>query len=484
MQRFKLHLLLSAVALVIAAPLHAGVDGGDVVTVTDAEALAQDSKAYARAYGVSFEEAGRRMLLMHDSGNQTGQIEAANADQLAGAYFDHSNGFEYVVRVTGKAGKGPAKLERQAARAEARALRTALKDAEKDGAAAERRRERLGKKGLTEQELATAEQLIDSSQSAIVEFKTNAGKVEKVARQTIRSNRKAIADLLGIQKFGHGYNVRTGEYRIMITAQGAEAARLAAKKAELETLLGGPVALEIEATPTTLDHTRGGVALNIASTSTGHDCTSGFVGYEGTDRTKLGVLTAGHCRNSYYFKNPYDSSNYLVSVPANREAFNSGMDMQWMTAAHVAEGLFYADHSSSVRTVTGYRSRENTSDTGIFGTADGSFVCHYGKTTGQSCGEVYDKWAAPDYSGSGCSTGTTYVACDDEFVEVRNKVVAGETQLACYGGDSGGPWFAYGVAFGIHSGGSKTGSAPGQCTKAFYTPIEKANNINVTIFIP
>ncbi len=67
---------------------------------------------------------------------------------------------------------------------------------------------------------------------------------------------------------------------------------------------------------------------------------------------------------------------------------------------------------------------------------------------------VYDRYAAPRYD-KGCTTGTTYVACNDEYVEVRNKVVSGETQLACWGGDSGGPVFAYGVAFGIFSGSSK-----------------------------
>lgn len=74
--------------------------------------------------------------------------------------------------------------------------------------------------------------------------------------------------------------------------------------------------------------------------------------------------------------------------------------------------------------------------------------------------------------------------CNDVFVEVRNKVVAGETQLACGEGDSGGPWFANGVAFNIHSGCRYTGTRPGQTEAAFYTSIEKASALNVTIFIP
>ena len=90
---------------------------------------------------------------------------------------------------------------------------------------------------------------------------------------------------------------------------------------------------------------------------------------------------------------------------------------------------------------------------------------------------MIDTDAAPGYSCNGR-------VCNDVFVEVRNKVVAGETQLACGDGDSGGPWFANGVAFGIHSGCRFTGTRPGQTEAAFYTSIEKASALNVTIFIP
>lgn len=202
------------------------------------------------------------------------------------------------------------------------------------------------------------------------------------------------------------------------------------------------------------------------------------------------LLTAAHCPNTAIYKEP-DTSRYEIKVPAaNRERFSPTMDMQWMTATsgHAASGQFYADGGSTPRTVTGYRSYAEVNDTGFFGTSKCTFICHYGKTTGQSCGEVYDKTAAPDYgktsTTNGCALGSTYVACDDAFVEVRNKVVAGETQLACAGGDSGGPWFAYGIAFGIHSGGASRGTAPGQCDKAFFTPIERSTNIGVTIYIP
>nr|WP_137678008.1 hypothetical protein [Parerythrobacter lutipelagi] len=480
----KLLLSASCLSLFAAPAALASPDGGDPVLVSDAEALAMDAQQYARAYGVSFEEAARRMLLMHDSGDQVAQVEETNSSQLAGAFFDHSGEFELVVRVTGNAGRGPARFQRRAANAEAREKRAEIRQMEM----AERREQRaarLAEVGLSEAQIDKAAEIIDSPQSAAISYRTGAPKTEKAARSNIRQNRTAIANVLGQNNFGYGYNVRDGSYRVMVTAEGTEAERLASKKNALEALLGGPVDLEISAVPTVLNHTRGGTALNASSTSSSHSCTGGFVGYEGSDRTKLGLLTAGHCRNSAYFKNPYDGSNYAISVPtASRDRFDAGMDMQWMTASHVAEGKFYATNSSSVRTVTGYRSRSNTSDTGFFGTADGSFICHYGKTTGQSCGEVYDKYAAPDYQPYGCSMGPTIVACDDEFVEVRNKVVSGEAQLACWDGDSGGPWFAYGVAFGIHSGGAPTSSAPGRCTKAFYTPIEKAANINATIYIP
>ena len=40
--------------------------------------------------------------------------------------------------------------------------------------------------------------------------------------------------------------------------------------------------------------------------------------------------------------------------------------------------------------------------------------------------------------------------------------------LECYPGDSGGPWFASTVAFGIYMAQISSGTAAGQCTEAVY----------------
>ncbi|MGB7374149.1 S1 family peptidase [Pontixanthobacter sp.] len=465
-----------------------------------AETLAAEAKSYSGIYGVSHEEAMRRLTIMHGTGEEIRALETEIGSELAGTFFDNSADFGLVVRTTAAERRAERRLVRRAERRENR--QEARRDARREERRAERRDERrsarraarLAARGITEADIELAETILSTQQAAPIRFRERAKKTRRNARQTIKQKRNEIAMLIGHDiPLGYGYNEQTGAFRVMVTASGTEASRISALQPQLVALLGDEVELEVTPIETTEDHTRGGGGLYTSDADTTANCTTGFVAYEGTNRAKLGVLTAGHCGNSYTYKAPDSPTRgYVLSVPTGREAFNADMDLQWMSApsGHAAVGEFYADHSSTVRRVTGYCSVANTTQANDWINRKGTFICHYGKTTGQSCGEVIYTDAAPAYANDpandkyGCSNGPTYVACNDSFVEVRNKVVAGETQLACFGGDSGGPWFAYGTAFGIHSGGRKTSSNPGQCQAAYYTPIEKASSINVAVYIP
>ena len=58
------------------------------------------------------------------------------------------------------------------------------------------------------------------------------------------------------------------------------------------------------------------------------------------------------------------------------------------------------------------------------------------------------------------------------------------------GGDSGGPWFAYGNAYGIHKGWrhpqkddpSTTIDDRKVCLGAIYTPIARINDMDLTLY--
>ena len=73
-------------------------------------------------------------------------------------------------------------------------------------------------------------------------------------------------------------------------------------------------------------------------------------------------------------------------------------------------------------------------------------VCHTGKTTGVSCGTVTNVAYQPTWGGA-CGSDT----CNAVFVRVD-----GPALKAC-DGDSGGPWWRYRTAYGIHKGGNDTG---------------------------
>ena len=68
------------------------------------------------------------------------------------------------------------------------------------------------------------------------------------------------------------------------------------------------------------------------------------------------------------------------------------------------------------------------------------YICHHGKNSGQSCGTAISINYSPSHPNSCQAT------CSATFVRVR-----GNTLKGCLG-DSGGPWYDQGYAFGIHGG--------------------------------
>lgn len=156
---------------------------------------------------------------------------------------------------------------------------------------------------------------------------------------------------------------------------------------------------------------------------------------------------------------------------------------------HAPTAEFYPTSSSTPRTLVGWTSVSDTNE-GTWLT-EGSYICHYGVVSAtQSCGEVTDTTFAPNiYDSSGNFEGcgkpgvTPKINCGPYFVRVDKKVKSGQVALQCIGGDSGGPWFAYGNAYGIDKGGYRT--TPGDkntCEYAFYTPIIRINDLNLTLW--
>jgi hypothetical protein len=251
------------------------------------------------------------------------------------------------------------------------------------------------------------------------------------------------------------------------------------------TALDTAVTIQMVDTFTNHERTRGGSRLN---RDTGALlCTSGFVVRDiGTN--EVGIATAGHCDVATLKYTDKDGSNYAMT--RKKWGMTAAYDIAFFVASPTQPNSpqFYPDSSATPRTLVGWKSVSETEESGIITT--GSFLCHYGaKTATQSCGEVVNKAYTPNIP-EGCGKpGAAYLACGPNYVLVEPKAKAGQVNLQCLGGDSGGPWFAYGNAYGLHKAGIHAKDNPATtadesiaCLGAIYTPIIRINDLNLTLW--
>lgn len=217
--------------------------------------------------------------------------------------------------------------------------------------------------------------------------------------------------------------------------------------AELAAIAGVPIRVEAVSAPIGDGHTYGGKNLST--------CTTGFTVRNSAGTT--GVLTAAHCDNVQTY---YESST--VSYPVNwvAKVHDADQDVEWHTTSHPEYPQFNAN--GSLRTVTGTLPR-TSQDIGYW-------VCHQGRTTGYSCGNITSLTYQPTYAGA-CPNTT----CSAVWIKVES------TTLECYGGDSGGPWFNNGLAYGIYKGQSSSGTTAAGCNFAFYMGINYVSGLGVSL---
>lgn len=153
-------------------------------------------------------------------------------------------------------------------------------------------------------------------------------------------------------------------------------------------------------------------------------CTSGFVYSDGGPNQ---LVLARHClAQSYFFFN----GDGPFATQYTGMAYNANADLQWRKPVeHVGQGTFYADST------TGNGRNQLGQSHGL----SGESVCRRGKTTGYDCGTIFNTSYKPTYAGA-CPSGP----CNSTFALVEDTYVQG--------GDSGGPWFLGGYAYGITKG--------------------------------
>ena len=353
---------------------------------TQAEAIADDAAQYAAHYGVTVDEAVRRLRAQQDSVTVTDAIAREFASRLAGISIEHKPEYRIIVLLTG------------------------------------------------------SEPIVDQLYAGVpIVFRTGA---KATRAQAIAAMRKHLIDLRselpGTR--GAGYDQRTGEVVLLVTAADAQRFGADAIKDRAERISGVPVRIVINDLIEQNMSVDGGGRVEGISSVTGRRnvCTTGFVV---TDGIRAGIATAAHCPDELTY---YDIDGTTTTLPFVTQSGLAYQDVQINAAAEADQPLFYSDRGAdSLRRVTTWRNRDST--------RPGDFVCHFGESSGYSCAEV----ELTDYAPPGPLCGGP---CEPTWVTVRGP--------SCVPGDSGGPVFSGGVAFGIAKGINRTPS--GQCRFYYY----------------
>jgi hypothetical protein len=104
----------------------------------------------------------------------------------------------------------------------------------------------------------------------------------------------------------------------------------------------------------------------------------------------------------------------------------------------------------------------------------GQWVCHFGRKTGQSCGVIDTIRYRPPPN-----------FCNNTTCSDRWPAIISDPNIACYGGDSGGPYWSGNIAYGMHTGGSHTGTEAGQCPLAILMSVEQLSwdGVNTRVMV-
>ena len=353
---------------------------------TRTEALTQDAAQYAAQFAVAPAEALRRLKAQEESVAATDAIAREFAGRLAGISVEHDPEYRIVVLLTGS----EPVAERTAAGVPI-LFRTGAK--------------------------ATHAQAVTAMRRHLIDFRS---------------------ELPGAR--GAGYDQRTGQVVLLITAAEARTLGMDAIRARAEQLSGVPVRVVVNPLLESDMAIVGGAEVEGLNVLTNHRnrCTSAFVVTNGEVNA---ITTAAHCPDQLSYAQADGTSVTLPMIGSWGAAYR---DVQINGSADSPEPYFYSDETAgSLRAVETWRS--------VASTRAGDFVCHYGTSSGYSCSTV----ELTDYAPPGDLCGGP---CSPTWVTVKGP--------SCVPGDSGGPVFVGDVAFGIAKGINRDDA--GQCEFYYY----------------
>lgn len=391
------------------------LDGPDVVDEDDPGPPLEELEAvsYAKDYGVSVDEAARRLRRAVQLDDVIAEIVRGEGERVAGYSIVHEPEFGAWIYLVGDGQPAARTLEIQGSEGDVMIETGARNSLDELVAAADSKRELLSV-------------LPDHMRSQIVSTDID-----------IFNNTFVVA----IDEAASSSRTPTSSPTAKFTPD--EAAQ------ELQTILSAHSNVAVTVTTgsrTATNAIHGGENL---WRSNNRSCTSAFAVKKGNAR---GLTSAGHCeRNSTTIERHYRSRNLIeagkpwFAVTLEERIFGDPCDCLWYTPSNgewVSDNFYTS--TGSTRDVVDYESRLNM---------NGDYVCHYGIASNYSCGTVTSVYFDPDYQPE-CG----WWGCHNIWVKVE-----GPSLEAC-NQDSGGPWFQYRTAYGVHSGSDTPGG--GNCSAA------------------
>ncbi len=395
------------------------------------DALMQDAGEYARAFGVTLDEAMHRLRAQTDSIAATDALRETYRDRWAGIVVEHVPAYRIVILLTGSD--------------------------------------------------PVADQSIMAGVIVVpIVFRTGATVNRATMLTKIATYQAQIRAALPHPP-GLGIDQRTGALLVMISGRDAELDRDGSLRARLEAMTGVPVRIQAidgpsanmtqsvptqevplpalaapdaplapalalpPALPPTLAPApppmiEGGARVVGTVDGRRYACTTGFVV---TDGARSAIATAAHCPDTLDYVDARHPTIPLDFVGQWGWGYQD-VQINALPAGQTLAPSFYADTAKTLsRTVSTWRNREST--------RAGDFVCHRGERTGYSCALV----AMVDFAPAGDLCGG---ACLPTWVAVEGPT--------CKSGDSGAPVFDRTIALGLVKGG--TYRRDGSCAFYYY----------------
>jgi hypothetical protein len=289
--------LLALMLLVWGIPSHAQA------VQTQAEAVREDAEQYAAQFGVTPDEAVRRLKAQQDSVPATDAIAREFADRLAGISIEHSPEYRIVVLLTGN------------------------------------------------------EPVADRNAAGVpIVFRSGARATRAQALAALKRHLIDLrADLPNAR--GAGYDQRTGEVVLLVTPEDAKRFGLNAIQARAEQVGGVPVRVMVNELNESNMSVDGGGRVEGTNLQTGRRnlCTTAFVVTNGeTDA----ITTAAHCPDDLTY---VDRDGSTVELPMIGSWGAAYRDVQINGSANSPDPLFYSNRGAgTLRRVVTWRNVAST----------------------------------------------------------------------------------------------------------------------------